>query len=87
MSETEPARPAPKPSRVREPNCIHHPPGTPDSLKQPASACRVCQYGPELKQWRDDWAEWLAQNPDSFEAQEVRRGPLIIWPGMAEEPR
>jgi hypothetical protein len=63
-----------KPFRAREPDCTHS--GWRGNrrlqqLTQPASACNVCSQGEELAQWRAEWAAWLAENPDSFEAKWV----------------
>lgn len=61
-------KPASKPSRAREPSCVH----TWGGMVQPMSACRICKDSPLLQLWADEWAAWLSENPDSFEAQNAR---------------
>ena len=79
---------AEKPTQAREPDCIHS--GWSGgrrlgSLTQPASACIECQHGPELRQWRESWAAWLAENPDSPEARWVAEMDKRYPPGEVVE--
>lgn len=67
MNDSKSGRRAPKPSTAKEPNCVH-----PGGEHQPASACRICKDGPQLREWSDGWAAWLAENPDSYEAKAAR---------------
>ena len=50
-----------KPS-IREPRCTHPGGGA-------ASTCTICRDDPPLRRWRQDWAMWLADHPDSDEAR------------------
>jgi len=59
---------APRPQREREPDCVH---GYGAGAGHPASACRICKDGPELREWKRAWAAWLAENPNSPEARWV----------------
>ncbi len=60
----------PRPLSAREPDCIHDnpAPGWRD-WRHPASFCSACCDGPELREWGEQWDAWLAENPDSPEAQ------------------
>jgi len=58
---------AQKPASPREPSCVHAPYG-----HHAASACSTCKDGPRLREWREGWAAWLAENSDSMEARHVR---------------
>ena len=48
---------------IREPRCVH--PGG----ERPASDCTICRDDAPLRQWKADWAAWLAEHPDSEEAR------------------
>ena len=52
---------ASKPS-ISEPRCTHPGGGR-------ATDCAVCRDDPPLRKWRQDWAAWLAEHPDSEEAR------------------
>ncbi len=54
-----------RPYPDREPDCIHSHAGQ----RQPASWCSTCCNGSELREWGEQWDAWLAENPDSPEAQ------------------
>ena len=67
-----------KPYQAREPDCR-----CPGGKGWPASACRFCKDGAELRAWSDGWRAWLAENPDSPEAITVRAydraHPVCAW--------
>jgi hypothetical protein len=69
---------APRPTREVEPECIH-----PGGAGHPASSCKDCADGPELRGWRAAWAAWLAENPDSREAHLVRLMRRDGWQGWS----
>lgn len=57
-----------KPYQAREPYCRH-----PGGEHQPASACIECSQSEWLRDWRQGWATWLDENPDSLEAYTVKQ--------------
>lgn len=67
MSLPEGARRARRPLSIREPDCIHS-----GRVRQPASACDVCCDGEPLRKHNAEWTAWLAENPDSPEARNLR---------------